>query len=1021
MLRNILNKVLVCMLLTCIIFPYFYINITYAVPVDENGNEITTSTNPDYTEAEENINPDDAYTNIEDDNLGADVDDDTGTILQALLEVLMAVGDAIMSILTSCMIGTPFENVMVKWSELDTSNISEANTTKTFSQEEINEFKNNKGVVPELKYPVFKYTPEEIFKGEIDLFSIDFIGGNVVKNGEEQTNTSEGWNALRGTIASWYKTLRYIAIVGLLAILIYLGIKIIITSSAGKKADYKKSFINWVIAVFLIFTMHYIMAFIISLIQNLTTLISASIGNVRVVFADKVFATNFLGLARFQSQVNPLINKLGYVVIYFGFITLTCKFTFIYFKRMLNMAFLTLSAPIVAMMYPLDKLDGGKAKGFGMWLREYIYNALLQPVHLLLYNILIGSAVQLATNNPVYAIIALFFLTEAEKLMKKIFGFGRARGGTVGGLAKTVGGLALASSMSKNIRGIFGSQQRGNANRLSGANSNSDGSINKNDFSSGPDEDLEDEKFEKRYGRGNSAYNNPLGIDRTIFNTRQKLTDDDLKNAREKTKGFEDAFNFLKQNGLQKGKNGGLNKATRDKLKYMRSIIKGNEDPFIKANMPLQYNDKFSKLNSNQLLELMREAIKNGDMDKAQEYFDVLNRRMIQNKYIMGHGGPRAFMKRKFSNLSDDELRERYNEAKANNNQEDILECEAEIALRNKDYKTYDDKLDEIEKFRLGVSQNPSGDASLVGGSTQPNNNGSDNQTQGDANEPDENDPAVKGTGGRTPKPNRTNVNYDRSAQSSKLNRLRRGTISGLAAVAQGAVKPVWDTDKNATDNIKRLGGNIAKGAVQTIFGVTTAAVQAGISSTDGKYGPGELGASFAGGVAAGGKLYNKGERAVKDMLRDTRLGKKETRKAQIAKDWSERPDVKDNFNQYYGSHSNEMLSRARNNFAKAGITDFNDQKRLFRYSNYLMSKNVSYTKDEADKLAVDVFKFRNNVDSTYGIPESKDAKIQFLDEMVQQNRTSKSSKDIRTYYSKMLDNARDLERVEDNEEYDFL
>lgn len=1013
MLKNIIYKVLVCMILICLIFPYFYVNIIYAVPVDENGNEITSTTNPDYSEIEDNINPDDAYTNIEDNNLGADVDDDTGTILQALLEVLMAVGDAIMSILTSCMIGTSFENVMVKWSEVDTSNLSEANTTKTFSQEEIDEFKNNKGIVPELKYPNFKYTPEEIFKGEIELFSIDFIGGNVVKNGEEQANSSEGWNALRGTIASWYRTLRYIAIVGLLAILIYIGIKIIITSSAGKKADYKKSFINWVLAVFLIFTMHYIMAFIIAIIQNLTTLISASIGNVRVVFEDKTFATNFLGLARFQSQTNSLITKLGYIVIYFGFITLTCKFTYIYFKRMLNMAFLTLSAPIVAMMYPLDKLDGGKAKGFGMWLREYIYNALLQPVHLLLYNILIGSAVQLATNNAVYAIIALFFLAEAEKLMKKIFGFGRARGGTVGGLAKTVGGLALASSMSKNIRGIFGSMQRGNSNSLSGANSNSDGSINKNDFSSGPDEDLEDEKFERRYGRADSANNDPLGIDKTIFNKRQELTDKDLKNTKEKTKGFENAFNYLKQNGLRKGKNEDLNNATRDKLKYMRSIIKGNEDPFNKANMPLQYNDKYSKLNSNQLLELMRDAIKNGDMDKAQEYFDVLNRRMMENKYFMGHGGPRAFMKRKFSNLSDDELRERYNEAKANNNIEDILECEAEIALRNKDYKTYEKKLDEIENFRLGVSQNPSGDPGSAVDDTQSNNNGSDNQTQGDAN-----GSMVRGTSAR---PNRTNVNYDRAAQSSKLDRLRRGTISGLGAVAKGVVKPVWDTDKKAPDNIKRLGGNIAKGAVQTIFGVTTAAVQAGISSTDGKYGPGELGASFAGGVVLGGKLYNKGERAVKDMLRDTRLGKKETRKAQIAKDWSERPDVQDNFNQYYGSHANEMRLRARNNFAKAGITDFNDQKRLFRYSNYLRSQNNSYSKDEADKLAVDVFRFRNNVDSTYGIPESKEAKKQFLDEMVQQNRTSKSSKDIRTYYSKMLDNSMKLERVEDNEEYDYL
>ena len=101
--------------------------------------------------------------------------------------------------------------------------IAEANTTKTFTQEEIDKFKNNKGIVPELRYPQFKYSPEEIFKGEIDLFGIDFIGGKTVKDGEEVDNTSEGWNAVRGTVASWYRTLRLFAIVGLLSILIYIN------------------------------------------------------------------------------------------------------------------------------------------------------------------------------------------------------------------------------------------------------------------------------------------------------------------------------------------------------------------------------------------------------------------------------------------------------------------------------------------------------------------------------------------------------------------------------------------------------------------------------------------------------------------------------------------------------------------------------------------------------------------------------------------------------------------------------
>ena len=52
------------------------------------------------------------------------------------------------------------------------------------------------------------------------------------------------------------------------------------------------------------------------------------------------------------------------------FITLTFKFTFIYFKRMLTMAMLTIVSPLIALMYPLDKKGSGKSKVFDFWVKE---------------------------------------------------------------------------------------------------------------------------------------------------------------------------------------------------------------------------------------------------------------------------------------------------------------------------------------------------------------------------------------------------------------------------------------------------------------------------------------------------------------------------------------------------------------------------------------------------------------------------------------------------------------------------
>ncbi len=66
------------------------------------------------------------------------------------------------------------------------------------------------------------------------------------------------------------------------------------------------------------------------------------------------------------------------------------------------MAFLTIIAPLVAITYPIDKINDGKAQAFDMWLKEYIFNLLIQPLHLLLYIILINSAMTFASKNIFY-------------------------------------------------------------------------------------------------------------------------------------------------------------------------------------------------------------------------------------------------------------------------------------------------------------------------------------------------------------------------------------------------------------------------------------------------------------------------------------------------------------------------------------------------------------------------------------------------------------------------------------------
>lgn len=77
-----------------------------------------------------------------------------------------------------------------------------------------------------------------------------------------------------------------------------------------------------------------------------------------------------------------------------------------------------------------------------MWFREYVFNVLIQPFHLLIYTIIVGAAIELATTSLIYAVVAIYFLIPAEKLMRKFFGFDNA--GTLSAAGSFAGGAAFS-------------------------------------------------------------------------------------------------------------------------------------------------------------------------------------------------------------------------------------------------------------------------------------------------------------------------------------------------------------------------------------------------------------------------------------------------------------------------------------------------------------------------------------------------------------------------------------------------
>lgn len=384
------------------------------------------------------------------------------------------------------------------------------------------------------------------------------IDGSVGTEVKTTTQVSSA-KTLQPTISKWYKTFRNIAIVALLSILVYVGIRITLSSISSDKAKYKQMLMDWAVALCLVFLMHYIMAFAVTINEKIIQAISAISGSsaeekekeVReakklledkttggktgeeikeetintgielFIFDDKkeverayktlvgddsdineqtkekgyssqedsyfynrfVFgngedkdptaliwpANDYMTQARIKGQQRSVdgsgkeekddsqmaVTRAGYNVIYVVLVIYTIIFCFTYLRRVIYMAFLTIIAPLVAITYPIDKMNDGKAQAFDMWFKEYLFNLLIQPMHLILYTVLIGAAMDFASKNIFYVVVALGFFMPAEKLLRRFFGFEKAQTPPI------FGGPAMSAVMMSGINKLMHKPPKG--------------------------------------------------------------------------------------------------------------------------------------------------------------------------------------------------------------------------------------------------------------------------------------------------------------------------------------------------------------------------------------------------------------------------------------------------------------------------------------------------------------------------------------------------------------------------------
>lgn len=390
-------------------------------------------------------------------------------LLTEFAHLVASLGDVVMGLLNKTMLGTEamWGSVMLEKGDINLQNnrsylyvSKEDLEDKNATIKKVDSKKLNGLIWEEWKIPNTLYCPENIFANKIAALDVNFIHPNSYtsveydKSGENPTDDSiksqkSAASKLNTVISSWYKAFRNISIVGLLSVLVYLGIRLLISTAATEKAKYKETIKDWIVALCLVFIIHIIMSGILMMTEKIIDLFGSTAENgiiVQVVNenGEEVgtnFRTNLTGYVRFLAQASEIGDAMGYTAIYIALVIFTVMFTITYLKRFLWMAFLTMIAPLVSLTYPIDKAGDGQAQAFNMWVKEYFMHAILQPVHLLLFTVLVSSAYDLATDNILYACVAIGFLIPAEKFIKKMFKLDKAE--TTSGLGAVAGG-ALA-------------------------------------------------------------------------------------------------------------------------------------------------------------------------------------------------------------------------------------------------------------------------------------------------------------------------------------------------------------------------------------------------------------------------------------------------------------------------------------------------------------------------------------------------------------------------------------------------
>ncbi len=252
----------------------------------------------------------------------------------------------------------------------------------------------------------YVFTVYDAVFNEVPVFDANYLTSS--------DNTNNIHLKIKEQVEIWYGAIRRIAIALSLCVLIYVGIRMAISTVSEDKARYKKMLIGWIQGFILIFFMHYIILFSTMVAKTILDLI-------KLMPVNESAETKIFWVTFYKMFASGGWDALSTSIVYWVLVFYQVKFFMLYAKRMLAVAFLIIISPLITVTYPIDKLGDGKAQAFGNWFQEFEVNIFIQPLHALLYGMFFMSASEVITRAPILAAIFFMGLSRGEKVVKGIF------------------------------------------------------------------------------------------------------------------------------------------------------------------------------------------------------------------------------------------------------------------------------------------------------------------------------------------------------------------------------------------------------------------------------------------------------------------------------------------------------------------------------------------------------------------------------------------------------------------------